>query len=92
MTLLAWDFKKHHEQRHVRDFIDCITIEGTVMAGCQTYHDMSTTVLKIGGLGQHRGVVNVLMKGWKEGAQSTTMAHGVSWQCRTHIVKTPIHD
>jgi len=52
---LAWDFSKHHEQHHVRDFIDCITIEGTAMVGCQTYHDTSTTVLKIGGLGQHRG-------------------------------------
>ena len=39
----------------VRDFIDCITIEETAMGGCQTYYDVSTTVLKIDGLGQHRG-------------------------------------
>ena len=39
----------------VRDFIDCITIVETTMGGCQTYYDISTTVLKIDGLGQHRG-------------------------------------
>jgi len=54
----------------VRDFIDCITIEETAMGGCQTYYDISTTVLKIDGLGQHRGgdspLVNVLTKGWGE--------------------------
>ena len=69
---LAWDFKKHHEQHRVRDFIDCITMEGTAMARCQTYHDMSTTVLKIGGLGQHRGG-ECSYEGWGGGTHSTTM-------------------